>query len=91
MPCTWYTCSSGGLAFTVSDQKTELLRSSDDDDEETDDVVAEAPKRRIINSGQYSTVGVNHVHGTHCVVVKFMCLCCTYSFEVNLSHLLLSD
>ena len=42
-----------GVAFTVSDQKTEVLSSSyDDDDEETDDVVVEAPKRRIINSGQ---------------------------------------
>ena len=50
MPCTWYTCSSGGLAFTVSDQKTELVSS--DDDEETDDAVVEATKRRIIDSGQ---------------------------------------
>ena len=39
---------SGKLAFTAINQKTEVANS----DEKTDDAFVEAPKRRIINSGQ---------------------------------------
>ena len=39
---------SGKLAFTATDQKTEMMSS----DEETDDAAVEATKRRVINSGQ---------------------------------------
>ena len=43
-----HACCSGKLAFTAINQKTELVNS----DEKTDDAFVEAPKRRIINSGQ---------------------------------------
>ena len=47
--CVHACCSGGELVFTAINQKTELVNS---DEKKTDDAFVEAPKRRIINSGQ---------------------------------------